>query len=436
MKNSPVTAIIVGAGHRALVYSELAITNPEMLKIVGVADPNPVRREMCMKKFGFSEDMCFENAAELAKKGKLCDAIINGTMDHQHIETAVPLLDLGYDMLLEKPFAVNEEEALLLEECARKNNNKVMICHVLRYTPFYYSIKERIAKGEIGDIINIQMTEHVSYHHLSTSYVRGKWGNSKKCHTTMLLAKCCHDIDLMMWFMSETKPTQIASFGSKYQFKPENAPKGAGNICMVDCPHVDTCVYSTKRLYIDHPDRWAFYVWDKLEHIENPTIEDKINLMKSDSPYARCIYKCDNDVVDHQSVLVNFESGATGTHNMVGGSAQSLRKIHIVGTKGEISGNFEESKFTVKKINPSPDAFNEECDVEEVDLNVTGDMVGAYGGHGGGDERLAADFVKFVRGESTSLACTSIFDSMAGHMSVYKADKSRNSGGKPEEIHI
>lgn len=430
----PVTAIIVGAGHRAMVYSELALTNPELLKIVGVADPNPVRRKKAMELYGFGEEMCFESAQELAEKGKLADAIINGTMDEQHIETAVPLLECGYDMLLEKPFAVDEAEAILLRDCAEKNGSKVMICHVLRYTPFYYGIKERIARGEIGEIINIQTTEHVSYHHLSTSYVRGKWANSKKSHTTMLLAKCCHDIDLMMWLMSETKPTQIASFGGKYQFKPENAPEGAGNICMVDCPLVDTCVYSTKRLYIDHPDRWAFYVWDKLEHIENPTIEDKINLMKSDSPYARCIYKCDNDVVDHQSVLVNFASGATGTHNMVGGSAQSLRKIHIIGTKGEIFGNFEESKFTVLKINPSPDAHNEECDREEVDLNITGDMVGAYGGHGGGDSRLAADFVKFVRGEEPSLACTSIFDSMAGHMSVYKADESRENGGKPIDM--
>ena len=434
MQNKPVTAIVVGAGHRAMVYSQLAIDKPELLKIVGVADPNPVRRKMVMEKFGFSEDMCFESAQELATKGKLADAIINGTMDEQHIETAVPLLECGYDMLLEKPFAVDENEALLLKECAKKNNSKVMICHVLRYTPFYYSIKERVASGEIGDIINIQMTEHVSYHHLSTSYVRGKWANSQKSHTTMLLAKCCHDIDLMMWIMSETKPTQIASFGGKYQFKPENAPEGAGTICMKDCPHVDTCVYSTKRLYIDHPDRWAFYVWDKLEHIENPTIEDKIALMKSDSPYARCIYKCDNDVVDHQSVLINFESGATGTHNMVGGSSQSLRKIHIIGTKGEIFGNFEESKYTVLKINPSPDAHNEECDVEEVDLMVTGDMVGAFGGHGGGDERLSEDFVKFIRGEEPSLACTSIFDSMAGHMSVYRADKSREDDGKPQTV--
>lgn len=436
MSQNPVTAIIVGAGHRALVYSQLALDRPDLLKIVGVADPNPVRRTMCMEKFGFDEDMCFESAKELAEKGKLADTIINGTMDEVHIETSVPLLNAGYDMLLEKPFAVNEKEMRTLVDCAKSNNSKVMICHVLRYTPFYYSIKERVASGEIGDIINIQTTEHVSYHHLSTSYVRGKWANSDKCHTTMLLAKCCHDIDLMMWMMSETKPVSISSFGSKYQFKPENAPEGAGNICMVDCPLVDTCPYSTKRLYIDHPDRWAFYVWSALEGIENPTIEDKIALMKSDSPYARCMYKCDNNVVDHQSVLVNFASGATGTHNMVGGSSQSLRKIHIVGTKGEIYGDFEKSKFYVSKINPSPDAVNEEADIEEVDLNVTGDMVGAFGGHGGGDSRLTEDFVKFIRGEKPSLACTSIFDSVAGHLCVYLADESRENGGKPMEVKL
>lgn len=436
MENRPITAIIVGAGHRSFVYSELAKTNPEMLKIVGVADPNPIRRKKAMDYFGFKEDMCFENAEELAKKRKLADTVINGTMDEQHLETAVPLLNAGYDMLLEKPFAPNEEEMRQIVNCAKKNNSKVMICHVLRYTPFYYAIKERIVNGEIGDIINIQTTEHVSYHHLSTSYIRGKWANSDKCHTSMLLAKCCHDLDIIMWMMSETKPKQISSFGGKFQFKPENAPKEAGTICMKDCPLVDTCVYSTKRLYIDHPDRWAFYVWDALEGKKNVTLEDKIALMKSDSPYARCIYKCDNNVVDHQSVLINFESGATGTHNMVGGSAEPRREIHIIGTKGEIFGNFEESKFTVLKIDPSPDAHNEECDVEEVDLRVTGDMVGAYGGHGGGDERLAADFVKFIRGEKPSLACTSIFDSVAGHLSVYLADKSRENGGIPMDVKL
>ena len=330
MENKPVTAIIVGAGHRAFVYSELAKVRPDLLKIVGVADPNPVRRKKAMEYFGFGEDMCFETAQELAEKGKLADTVINGTMDEQHIDTAVPLLEAGYDMLLEKPFAVNEKEMRYLVDVAKKNGSKVMICHVLRYAPFYSSIKKHILNGDIGDIISIEMCEHVSYHHMAVSYVRGKWASEKECHAPMLLAKCCHDIDIMMWLMSETKPTQIASFGGKYQFKPENAPENAGTRCLVDCPLVDECLYSAKRIYIDHPDRWSFYVWDALEGKENVTIEDKINLLKGDSPYGVCAFKSDNNVVDHQSVLVNFESGATGTHNMVGGSAEPRRNIHII----------------------------------------------------------------------------------------------------------
>ena len=433
MRNQPITAVIVGAGHRAFVYSKLALTDPDKLKIVGVADPDKIRQKKAMEMFGFPKENCFDSALELSRVPKFADAVINGTMDEQHVETSIPLLKKGYDMLLEKPFATNEKEMRELVSCVKENGNKVMICHVLRYTPFYLSIKERVASGEIGDIINIQTCEHVSYHHLSTSYVRGKWANSDVCHTSMLLAKCCHDIDLMMWMMSDTQPSMISSFGSKFQFKPENAPKEAGTKCLVDCPLVDTCRYSAKRLYLDQPKRWAFYIWDKLEGIENPTDEDRINLLKGDSNYGRCIYKCDNNVVAQQSVLENFKNGATGTHNMVGGSAGPMRRIHIIGTKGEIYGDFEESKFTVAKIHPSK---TDEKTVEVVDLNVNGDMVGAYGGHGGGDEKLAADFVEFLRGGKPSLACTSIFDSVAGHLCVYLADKSREENGMPQKVNL
>ena len=435
MSNSPVTAIIVGAGHRAFIYANLAVTQQDKLKIVGVADPNPIRRRKAMELFGFGEDMCFPDAQTLAAHGKLSDAIINGTMDHQHMETAVPLLDAGYDMLLEKPFATNEVEMRGIVDAARRNNSKVMICHVLRYTPFYSAIKERLLNGEIGEIINIQTNEHVSFDHLSSSYVRGKWANSKRCGTSMLLAKCCHDIDLIAWMMGgEVEPEWVSSTGSRFQFREENAPAGSGSICMKDCPLVDSCVYSTKKLYVDNPTgKWGFYVWDALEDKDAPTREDKVALMKSDSPYARCIYKCDNDIVDHQSVLIRFKNGATATHNMVGGSAEPRRFIHIVGTKGEIFGNFEESSFTVLKIDPSVKEGAYEYTREKVDLNVSGDMVGAYGGHGGGDERLAEDFVSFVRGENPSISCTSIFGSVTGHLCVYLADRSMKNSGKPEE---
>ena len=201
-----ITAIIVGAGHRAILYSLYALEHPDELKIVGVADPDPIRRKKVAEMHGFGEEMCFKSAEELAERPKLADAVINGTMDRQHVPTAVPLLRAGYDMLLEKPFAISEEEVNYLYKVVKETGRKVMICHVLRYAPFYVAIKQRLLSGEIGDIINIQATEHVSYHHLAVSFVRGKWGNEEKCGAPMLLAKCCHDMDLIMWLKSGVSP--------------------------------------------------------------------------------------------------------------------------------------------------------------------------------------------------------------------------------------
>ena len=352
----------------------------------------------------------------------MADAIINGTMDHQHFMTAAPLLEKGYDMLLEKPFACSAEEMHRLLSIVREHGNKVMICHVLRYSAFYLEIKKRILSGAIGDILNIQTVENVSYHHLSTSYVRGKWANSDICKTSMLLAKSCHDIDIMTWLMLPVKPERVSSFGGKFQFRPENAPEGAGTRCLLDCPFVDTCRYSAKAMYLGHPERWAFYAWTEFEGRDDVTEDEKAESLRTTNPYGRCIYKCDNNVVDHQSVLVEFENGATGTHNMVGGTASSGRSIHITGTKGEIFGDFESGKFTVSYIqNDHPDG----CLNEEVDT-------ASGGGHGGGDEALIADFTEFVRTGKQSVSCTSIYNSVAGHLTVFLADKSREEGGAPQ----
>ena len=261
MTKKPVTAIILGAGHRAMSYAEYSKEHPDELQIVGVAEPDEYRRNHVRELFGFPESNCFFDAFSLAEAPKFADVVINGTMDEIHVETSIPLLEKGYDMLLEKPFAVNEEEMDRLFEVVKRNNNKVMICHVLRYNPIYATIKNSIISGEIGDVINIQMVESVSYHHLSTSYVRGKWANSKKCHTSMLLAKCCHDLDLMTWLMGDDAPVSVASVGSQFHFRPENAPENSGTRCLVDCPRVEYCDFSAKRMYLDHPNSWEVYVW-------------------------------------------------------------------------------------------------------------------------------------------------------------------------------
>lgn len=422
--SEPLKTIIVGGGHRSLIYARLAYTDPDKMTIVGVAEPNEFRRKSIAEKFNIPEEHIFSDVESLVKVPKFADAVINGTMDQIHVETSIPLLKAGYDILLEKPFAVNEAEMRELADCAEKYGRKVMICFVLRYAPFYRRIKETLLEGEIGEIVNIQTVEHVSYHHMSTSHIRGKWRNEEECHATMLLAKCCHDIDVMMWLMGKDAPKKVSSFGGLMQFKPENAPDNAGTRCLVDCPLVDTCLYSAKRLYLDHPNRWEFYVWDKLEDKGNATLEDKAELLKT-SPYGVCAYKSDNNVVDHQSVMVQFESGATGTHNMIGGAATPQRKIHIIGTKGEIYGVLESGKFTVSLIDPRPGC--EHLD-RIVDVNVTDDS------HGGGDMIMTEDFVSYVRDNKFSVSCTSLKESVKGHLTVFKADESMKDGGNVKEI--
>ena len=423
--NKPVTAVIVGGGHRSLTYAGLAEKRPDMFRIVGIAEPDEHRRKTISERFGIPTERQFKSALELADVPRFADAAINGTMDRLHVPTSLPLLRAGYDILLEKPFALNEAELRELADCAEENGRKVMVCFVLRYAPFYRRIKEIILSGEIGDIINIQAVEHVSYHHMSTSHIRGKWNNREKCGASMLLAKCCHDVDIMMWLMGNDFPVRVSSFGGLMQFRKENAPENSGERCLVDCPLVDSCLYSAKKLYLDHPDRWSFYVWDELEG-GSDDIKAREELLKT-SPYGRCVYKSDNDVVDHQSLLISFASGATGTFNMIGGAAVPQRKIHIIGTRGEICGTLESGELTVSLIDPRPGC--EHLDRTE-NINATGDS------HGGGDLALTEDFVRYISGDTPSISCTPLSDSVKGHLTVFKADESMEHGGIPEKISL
>lgn len=419
-----ITAIIVGAGHRSLLYSQYALQHPDEFEIVGVADPDEFRRSQTAEMFGIPKERCFESAEELAGQPKLADAVINGTMDDQHVRTSIPLLQRGYDMLLEKPFAVNETEMWQLYKAARETGRTVMICHVLRYAPFYTEIKKIVNSGEIGDIINIYATEHVSYHHLSAAFVRGKWNNRDKCGATMLLAKCCHDLDMLIWMKSGVMPCYVASFGSDFGFAPEKRPAGAGSRCMADCPVEAQCDYSAKKLCIDHPDRWGFYVWDSLAPLGEPTIEDKINSMRTDNPYGLCAWDCGHKNVDHQSVLLCFADGSTANLNMIGGTSKPERNIHIVGTKGEIKGVFDDSWYDLRKIDHTSDKG---CREQHIDLNIGGDKSGMTGAHGGGDLRLVEDFVHVLQGEKPSLSYTGIEDSVNGHLAVFLADRARET---------
>ena len=420
-----ISVVLLGAGDRADVYASLSFVEPEKMKVVGIVDPDPVRRELMRDKYGVAPQNCFVDVYEFIKREKFADAVINGTMDDLHVKTSIPVLEMGYDLLLEKPFAVNEKEMNELCEVARAHGSRVVIGHVLRYTDFYRAVKNHVLSGEIGKIISIEMCEHVNYHHMAVSYVRGKWRSEKVCFAPMLLAKSCHDIDIMLWMMKETEPVAVSSYGGDFQFGKERKPQGAGSRCMIDCPYVDECIFSARANYLAAP-RWGQYVWRSLEGKGEITEEMKVTSLKTDNQYGECVWNFERDGnVDHQNVIINFKNGAVGSFTLVGGSAKSERNIHIVGTRGEIKGTFEDSRYVVRKMAPSSEKGYTET---LYDLKKTGDMIGAMGGHGGGDLGLTLDFVDYLNGHDPSVSCATLEDSVISHRTVFKAECARKSG--------
>lgn len=418
----PISVIIVGMGARASIYSTVALTNPELLQVVGVVDINADRVEQARLMFGLAEENCFATVEELLARPKMADAVINCTMDRLHVCTSIPLLKHGYDLLLEKPYALNDEEGKQLINCVQETGRKVMVCHVLRYTPFYRAMRRVIVTGVIGEVINIHMANQVGYLHESVSFVRGKYAQAEVCGSGMLLTKCSHDLDIMSWLMGNNEPISISSVGGVFQFKEEKAPEGAGTHCLNDCVLERECPFSARRLYIEHPMRWANNVWHDTGNTPSNDEEKEAILRQPDNPFSRCVHRCNISIVDHQSVLIHYKDGAIGTFTMNGGASTPRRIIHVTGTRGEIFGTFEDESFCVRQIEPTAPGGYTERTLDMSDFQQ-GDA------HGGGDRSIVLDFVALLRGERTSPGCPTLEDSITGHRMVFLAEESRMRGG-------
>ncbi len=426
-KQHPISVVIVGMGGRASIYSAVALTNPELLHVVGVVDVAPERVRQAQLMFDLPDEHCFTSVDDLVSIPRIADAAINCTMDRFHVETSLPLLRHGYDLLLEKPYALNDEEGKLIIDCARETGRKVMVCHILRYTPFYRSLRRVIALGTIGEVINIHMVNQVGYQHESVSFVRGKYAREEVCGSGMLLSKCSHDLDIMAWLMGDNVPVTISSVGSVLQFKEEKAPEGAGTHCLNNCPIERDCPYSARRLYIEHPMRWANNVWHDTHSNPTSDAEKEEILRRTDNPFSRCVYRCNINIVDHQSVLIHFRDGATGTFSMNGGATMPRRIIHVTGTRGEIHGDFERERFHVRLIDPDSLGGYTERTLDISDFQQ-GDA------HGGGDRSIVLDFIALLRGERTTPGCPTLEDSIVGHRMVFLAEKSRLAGGAVQQF--
>jgi predicted dehydrogenase len=321
-----------------------------------------------------------------------------------HYEPTKLALEKGYDVLLEKPMSNDLKETVQLGELAKQYNNTFMICHVLRYTPFFAKIKEIIKSGLIGDVMTVQHNENIAYYHMAHSFVRGNWRNSDES-SPIILAKSCHDMDIISWLVGE-RCTKISSFGHLSHFTEEKMPEGASDRCLT-CGVEADCPYSAKKLYYDNLGGWPTSVVTDIQ------TEESLTKALNEGPYGRCVYKCDNNVCDHQVSLLEFDKGITATFNLSAFTEQQNRTLKIMGTKGEIRAIDTDNKIEVRIF--GTDTYQ----LIEPDTLA--------GGHNGGDTGIMNDFVNLMNGQSGK-ALTSADVSVESHVMAFAAEHSRITG--------
>lgn len=406
---------VVGCGGRGMHSYAPYVKDFEGVEIVAAAEPIRERREYFAQTYGLAPDQCFETAEELFAHPRMAEVAFICTQDQQHYAHTMSALNKGYDILLEKPISNVPEHCLAIAQEAKRLGRTVVVCHVLRYTPFYQKIKETIQSGRIGRVVSLHQFEDVGWGHYAHSFVRGLWNNADDT-SPMILAKCCHDLDIILWLIGENC-RRISSFGELKTFKEENAPEGSALYCSDECQVREACPYDAKKIYFS--EQWS---WTQGAVALNPTPEKVENALK-DGQYGRCVYHCNNNVVDHQIVNMEFDQGITASLTMCGFTSRMTREIKVMGTLGEITGDMEKNEILIRVFG-QPD---ERIDVTTLTTDLSG--------HGGGENRLLRDLFHLAEGiVPAASALTSIDKSVQSHVMAFAAERSRREDGRVVEL--
>lgn len=413
----PVTFAICGFGIRGMeAYASFQKLHPEKMKLVAVADPDPQRREAAQREYGVPPAMCFADANELLRQPRLAKVMIIATQDRQHVPQAIPAMAKGYHLLLEKPISPDLDECLLLRRKAKEYGRVVIICHVLRYTQFFGTIHQLLAQGAIGKLQTLDVVENVAYWHFAHSFVRGNWRNSVQS-SPVILAKSCHDMDIIRWLVA-APCLRVSSFGSLDWFRPENAPQGAAGRCLNGCLCKDECPYDAEKIYLSNEKsgfRSGNWEWP-LTVLTNQPTEDSLYAALREGPYGRCVYHCDNDVADHQTVNMEFPEGVTATFTLSAFTRYCYRGVKLMGALGEIEGDMYSNTLHLRRFG-KPD--------QKLALDSIPDR---FAGHGGGDAKMM-DYICDLFSGVYSQALTSVDASVESHVMALAAEASRLHNG-------
>jgi predicted dehydrogenase len=409
-QNQPVTAVIAGAGGRGTTYALYAKEHPDLLKIVGVAEPREWYRQKMVEAHNIPADAVFNDWQELAACPRMADMVVIATQDAMHADPAVAFAKKGYAILLEKPMAPTEAECRRIFQAIKENGNLFAVCHVMRYTTYTQKLKELVVAGTIGEIVSIQHLEPVGYWHQAHSFVRGNWRNEAES-SFMLLAKSCHDLDWLSYIMGE-HCLSISSFGSLNHFKKSQKPVQAGEAkrCF-DCAYDAECPYSARKIYLGRFEKGETG-WPVDVVAPNATRESLTAALRS-GPYGRCVYECDNDVVDNQIVNLLFENGKTACFTMTAFNTGGDRKTRLFGTRGEIYGDGQHIEI------------NDFLTDQKTVIDTAAGDASILGGHGGGDYGLMHRFVAAVAGNEPGQILSGADESLESHQMVFAAEQAR-----------
>lgn len=400
----PVSLLVAGAGERGNAYAAYSERHPDEIQVVGVAEPNIVRRRRFSDRYRIPAHRQWNSWEEMLQGVRLADSVAITTPDHLHTGPALAAIRAGYALLLEKPIAQSWHECKEILSAARDHNALVAVCHVLRYSPYFRKLKEIVDSKVIGDIVSVQHFEPVEHTHMAHAFVRGNWRNSRESNF-MLLSKSCHDLDLLRWILGR-RCERLSSFGGLHHFRVERAPPGSTDRCTSGCLVESTCPYSALKIY--YRDRnWLGHFDLPRDVDQGPAILDNLKT----GPYGRCVYRCDNDVVDHQVVSMEFEGNITVAFSMEAFTSYGGRRTRIMGTMGDVVGD-EQTLST--------------CDFRTGTRELW-DATSAAGtaGHNGGDDGLMADFVQAVSKRDSSLLSSTIQASMESHLIAFSGEQSR-----------
>jgi predicted dehydrogenase len=329
---------VIGAGVRGTSLARKVVTSGMNAVIAAVAEPDQVKRMKFAEEFSIPESSIYEGWEELmANPGKF-DAAIIATLDNQHTGPAIGSLRNNWHILIEKPLADTYEDCLRIVNLQKEKKTAIAVCHTLRFMEGYKKLKELLSGGIIGDLVHVEHMEAISNFRFAHNYVRGRWAQ-EKLNTFLLLHKCSHDIDFISWLFNE-KCIRVSSFGSLKYFTPSNAPEGSTKRCTDGCVLSDTCPYSALKIYVTG----SLEEWPARDIASIHSEESHLEAIKT-GPYGLCVWHGENDVVDHQTVMMEFEGGATATCTLTGFSATNGRRIRLQGTRGEML--FDESNSTI-----------------------------------------------------------------------------------------